>query len=487
MKTIDEYLQIVEEGINQGPFSDDWASLSKFQIPQWYKDGRFGLFIHWGAFSVPATETEWYPRMMYLRGTKSWRHRVKTYGKDGEYRQVVEQFSPTRFDADEWLGIFQKSGAKYIMPVAEHHDGVKLYKSELNRWNTADMPNTRRDYMTELHAACDRAGMGFLCSNHRAEHFWFLNGARAFCPNSEVTRGLYPDLYGPAALYKTKNPWDNEKYPPTEDWCRDWLASACEMVDHLRPLAVYFDWWINKPEFKPYLKKFLAYYYNRGVQWGKEVAVFYKVGAVMKGCAVFDVERGQIDTVSPVLWQNDTAIAKNSWGYTEGNRFKTPREVLLNLIDVIAKNGCFMLNVGPKADGTICDEEKQVLLSVGKWMESCGEAIYGAQPYDVPGEGKKQRGGSFKENLRYSKKDYRFTYKPGAIYVFVMSDKPVREHVVHTLRKAKENGILYNIQNIELLGQGTPVRWKQDKDALRISFAGDVDRTLPLCLKVSVD
>ena len=80
-----------------------------------------------------------------------------------------------------------------------------------------------------------------------------------------------------------------------------------------------------------------------------------------------------------------------------------------------------------------------------------------------------------------------FTYKPGAIYVFVMSDKPVREHVVHTLRKAKENGILYNIQNIELLGQSTPVRWKQDKDALRISFAGDVDRSLPLCLKVSVD
>ena len=148
MKTIEEYLHIVDEGIAQGPFQDTWESLSAFQIPQWYREGRFGLFIHWGAYSVPATESEWYPRQMYLKGTKSWAHRVKTYGKDGDYRRVVEQFSPTRFDADEWLEVFKQSGAKYIMPVAEHHDGVKLYKSELNRWNTADMPNTRRDFMT---------------------------------------------------------------------------------------------------------------------------------------------------------------------------------------------------------------------------------------------------------------------------------------------------------------------------------------------------
>lgn len=487
MKTIEEYLHIVDEGIAQGPFQDTWESLSAFQIPQWYREGRFGLFIHWGAYSVPATESEWYPRQMYLKGTKSWAHRVKTYGKDGDYRRVVEQFSPTRLDADEWLEVFKQSGAKYIMPVAEHHDGVKLYKSELNRWNTADMPNTRRDFMTELHEACDRHGMGFLCSNHRAEHFWFLNGARANCPNSEVTKGLYPDLYGPAALHATGNPWDNEKCPPTDEWCRDWLASACEMIDRLQPLAVYFDWWINKPEFKPYLKKFLAYYYNRGAQWGKEVAVFYKVGAVMKGCAIFDVERGQIDGISPELWQNDTAIAKNSWGYTEGNRFKTPREILLNMIDVISKNGCYMLNVGPKADGTICDEEKQVLLSIGDWMRKNGEAIYGALPYDVYGEGKVQKAGSFKENLRYGKKDYRFTYKTGAIYVFVMSDKPVREHVVKTLRQASEGGIRYKIRNVELLGQDVPVRWTQDEKAFRFSFDGAVDRRLPLCVKVSVD
>lgn len=486
MTTIEQYLQQVDAVIAQGPFQDNWKSLSAFQIPTWYRQGRFGLFIHWGVYSVPATESEWYPRQMYLRGTKSWTHRIKTYGKDSDYRQIVAQFQPEKFDADAWLDIFKRSGAKYIMPVAEHHDGIKLYKSELNSWNTVDL-QTHRDFIGELHEACDRHGMGFLCSNHRAEHFWFLSGARANCPNSEVTKGLYPELYGPAALHESGSPHKQEVNPPTDDWCRDWLATACEMVDRNQPLAVYFDWWINQPLFKPYLKKFLAYYYNRGVEWGKEVAVFYKVGAIMKGCAIFDVERGQISGISPELWQNDTAIAKNSWGYTEGNQFKTPREVLLNLIDVVSKNGCFMLNVGPKADGTICEEEKQVLLAIGAWMQSNGEAIYDAQPYDVFGEGKTQKSGGFKENLKYGKKDFRFTYKNGAIYVFIMCDKPQKEYAVRTLRAASENGIRYSIQAVSVLGHDNQVRWTQDDKAFRFSIDGEIDRTLPLCIKIAVD
>lgn len=486
MTTIQEYLQKVDEVIEKGPFQDNWESLSAFQIPEWYKSGRFGLFIHWGVYSVPATESEWYPRQMYLKGTKSWAHRVKTYGKNGDYRQVVAQFNPTQFDADEWLDIFQKSGAKYIMPVAEHHDGVKMYKSELNRWNTADL-QTHRDFMQELHEACDRRNIGFLCSNHRAEHFWFLNGARKFCPNSEITRNEYADLYGPAHLHTTGNPHNNEIFEPTEDWCKDWLATACEMIDRNRPLAVYFDWWINKATFKPYLKKFLAYYYNRGAEWGKEVAVFYKVGAVMPGCAIFDVERGQIDGISPTLWQNDTAIAKNSWGYTEGNQFKTPYEILTNLVDTVSKNGCFMLNVGPKADGKICEEEKQVLLKIGEWLQKNGEAIYGAEPYTVYGEGKKQKQGSFKENFRYGKQDYRFTYKTGAIYIFIMSDKPVKTHIVKSLRAANEGGIRYNIQKAEVLGHKNPVHYQQDEKSFRFHIEGEIDRSVPLCVKVHID
>lgn len=144
MISIERYLQKIDEVIENGPFKDSWESLSAFQVPSWYREGRFGLFVHWSVYSVPSCESEWYPRLMYKKGTKSCAFHEKTYGRTVEYRDLIEKFQPEKFNADEWVSLFQKSGAKYIMPVGEHHDGVKMYKSELNRWNTADLHG--RDY-----------------------------------------------------------------------------------------------------------------------------------------------------------------------------------------------------------------------------------------------------------------------------------------------------------------------------------------------------
>lgn len=497
MITIKEYLVKVDEVIAKGRFKDDWVSLSQWKMPEWYRNGRFGLFIHWGVYSVPATESEWYPRLMYIKGTKSYEHRIATYGNDCDYRQLVEKFVPDKFDADEWLQVFKASGAKYIMPVCEHHDGIKMYKSDLNVWNTVDLPQ-HRDYIAELHAASDKAELGFFCSNHRAEHYWFLNGARKYCPESEVAKNLYPELYGPAKLNDNGNvhAYDGKplcgadaegQYPVAKEWLEDWLASSCEMIDKNRPLAVYFDWWINKPEFKPYVKKFLAYYYNRADEWGMQVGVFYKVGSVMKDCAIFDVERGQINGISAELWQNDTAIAKNSWGYTENNKFKTPYEIITNMVDVVSKNGCYMLNVGPKANGEICAEEKDVLLAIGKWMLVNGEAIYGSYPFDIYGEGKTRQNKSFYENMKYGNKEYRFTYKPGAIYIFPMSEKARAKHSIKSLRFANSEGIRYDIKHAEILGYPNSVKWTQSVKALDIVIEGELNMINPICIKLIVD
>lgn len=484
---ISEYLKTIDSVIENGKFKDNWESLSQFKIPSWYSERRFGIFIHWGVYSVPAYCSEWYPRLMYKKGHPAAIHHEKIYGRDFEYRHFIEKFKPEKFNADEWVQLFKKSGAGYIMPVGEHHDGVKMYKSELNRWNMGDLNN--RDYMQELHDACDKENIGFCISNHRAEHFWFFNGARKSYPDSEIGKNKYSDLYGPAFLPASGNMEKTDKEIfATKEYLEDWLVTACEMIDKNRPLAVYFDWWVQKDEFRPYLKKFTAYYYNRGIEWGKEVAIFYKWGALFDGCGIFDVERGQIDGVSCKLWQNDTAIAKNSWGYTEGNKFKTPAEILRNMIEVFAKNGCFMLNVGPKADGTICDEEKAVLLEIGKWMEINGEAVYGSYPFEVCAyEGKKYKNGSFKEYKKYTVNDYCFTAKPGKIYVFPMTKKAVKTLKIKSLRKANENGIRYKIKRIHILGHNEDLKFEQDEKYLTIDLARKTDNTMPLCICVEVE
>lgn len=487
MVTVKEYLAKIDEVIANGEFKDNWESLSKFKMPKWYQEGRFGIFIHWGCYSVAACQSEWYPRLMYLPDEKSCKHKNETYGENFEYRQLVEMFNPDKFNADEWAELFRKSGAKYVMPVGEHHDGVKMYESDLNRWNMMALA-PHRDFSKELHEACDRQGLGFLISSHRAEHYWFMNGARKNFPDSEALNEEYRDLYGPCALAPDGSMNDRDKgMTATQEWLEDWLASSCEMVDKNKPLALFFDWWVQQFEFRPFMKKFIAYYYNRAIEWGIEPAVFYKWGSVMNGCAVFDVERGQIDGISPVLWQCDTAIAKNSWGYTENNKFKTPYEVITNLIDVVSKNGCYMLNVGPKADGTICDEEKEVLLSIGEWMKANGEAIYDCRPFEVYGEGSPKKYGSFKESQKYTLKDYRFTYKPGSIYVFTMADKPRKNFEIKKLRFGCEGGIRYNITGVEILGQNVAVNWVQNDNCLTLTTGDNVGGGLPVCFKVMVD
>ena len=217
-KKIAEYLELIDEVISKGKFKDNWISLSAHKTPSWYRAGRFGIFIHWGVYSVPAFGNEWYPRNMYDPLTKEGRHHLKVYGEKFEYRNFIERFDPVRYDAKEWAALFRASGAKFVMPVCEHHDGVKMYASELNRWNMYALKG--RDYVSELKKALEAEGLTFLASSHRAEHYWFMNKARKYRTGSEiVTSEEYRDLYGPAYLPPTghANKTDRE-IDATEDW-----------------------------------------------------------------------------------------------------------------------------------------------------------------------------------------------------------------------------------------------------------------------------
>lgn len=482
-----EYLVEIDKVIKAGKFKDNWESLSQFVIPDWYQKGRFGLFVHWGVYSVPAFFNEWYMYNLYSKCAKVFEYHEKKYGAIDKfgYKDLIPLFKAENFCADEWLQLFKESGAKYIMPVAEHHDGFKMYQSDLSRWNSVEM-GPKRDIMSELKKSCEKYDIGFLTSSHRAEHYWFASGGRKF--SCDVQDDNYRDLYGPAVLDKNGkcNDYEAKDFLPTEEWCEDWLVHTCELIDKTQPLALYFDWWVRKPTFRPYMKKFAAYYYNRGAKWGKQVAIFYKMHGLMQGSGVYDVERGQLDSINSELWQNDTAMAKNSWGYTENNKFKTPNDLICNMVDVISKNGCFMLNCGPKADGTICDEEKHLLKEIGKWLKINGEGIYDSKPYTIYGEGKKKASGTFKENLKYTAQDIRFTYKTGAIYVYILQQNKKGKYVVSSLGNSNSK-CGYVLKNVELFGFENKITFSQTSNELLINVVGSLDTDLPICFKVSVD
>jgi alpha-L-fucosidase len=406
----------------QGPFQPNWDSLKQYQIPTWYEDAKFGIFIHWGVYSVPAFYSEWYPRMMYQEGSSEFEHHVATYGPQSEfgYKDFIPQFTAEKFDPNAWATLFSEAGAKFVMPVAEHHDGFAMYDTALSEWNAAKM-GPKRDTLGELSQAIRAQGMVFAASSHRAEHFWFFDGGHKF--PSDVQDPEFDGLYGPAQ--PAAQDWHSiREAPPTEEFLEDWLARTCELVDKYRPQIVWFDWWIQQEAFAPYLQKFAAYYYNRAAEWGLGVAINHKYEAFPEGTAVFDVERGQLSGIRPLLWQNDTAVAKNSWGYVQNNDYKEPGELIGDLIDIVSKNGALLLNIGPRADGTIPDEDQAILREIGFWLSVNGEAIYGTRPWKIFGEGPTPiPEGAFTDTNRspFTGQDIRFTTKGETLYAIALS------------------------------------------------------------------
>ena len=306
----------VPVSIPDGPFAPEWSSLSDYQVPRWYEDGKFGIFIHWGVYSVPAFENEWYPHGMYQEGSDAYKHHLETYGSHTEfgYKDFIPQFKAENYDPDQWAELFRRSGARFVVPVAEHHDGFAMYHTDLSDWCASKM-GPGRDLIGELATAVRKQWMTFGVSSHRAEHWWFMNGGMDF-PTDVQDQGN-AGLYGPA------QPRDTQ---PNQEFLDDWLARSCELVDRYQPQLFWFDWWIKEPAFEPCLRRFAAYYYNRVAEWGRDVAINYKFDAFPDDAAVFDVERGQLDDINPKFWQTDTSLTRRSWGYVKTERdIKQPK------------------------------------------------------------------------------------------------------------------------------------------------------------------
>jgi len=461
---------------SSAPFEPTWESLSNFTIPDWYQDAKFGIFIHWGIYSVPAFDNEWYSRNMYLEGTPAFEHHQKTWGHQSKfgYKDFIPLFKAEKFDPDAWAALFKEAGARYVVPVAEHHDGFTMYDSAYSRWTAAKM-GPKRDVIGELAKAVRNKGLVFGLSSHRAEHWWFMNGGMKF--DSDVQNPDYADFYGPAKPGPTswqEDEWRSDDWQPRPDakFLDDWLARCCELVDKYQPQLLYFDWWIYQIVFAPYIQRFAAYYYNRGRERNQQVAINCKNKAFPDGTVVFDVERGQLAEIRPVFWQTDTSVSKNSWCYVQNHQYKTSASILHDFIDIVSKNGTLLLNIGPHADGTIPDTDAGILRDIGRWLSLNGEAIYASRPWKVYGEGPTQVvAGSFQDTKRsdFTARDVRFTTKGDILYAIVLGWPENGEVTIESL--ASKRGLFSGaIGQVELLGGQGALEWSHTDEGLRVKL-----------------
>ena len=471
----------------QGPFRADWESLQKYETPEWYKDAKFGIFIHWGLYSVPAFGNEWYPRNMYTEGSREYKHHLATYGPQDKfgYKDFIPMFKAEHFDAVAWADLFKKSGAKYVVPVAEHHDGFAMYDSGLSDWTVVKM-GPHRDTTGELAKAVRAAGLHFGLSSHRVEHNFFLGVGRAI--TSDVNDPQYAVFYGPA--HNWLSPWldpiANDFTYVSSAWPDDWLARSAELVEKYHPDVVFFDWWIGQASIRPNLTRFAAFYYNRSLKYGNHVGVItYKDYAMQAHAGVLDVERGQLGDIRPLYWQTDTSVSNKSWGYIKDDTFKSPEFIVHQLVDIVSKNGNLLMNIGPRSDGTIPDEVQQVLLEVGGWLNVNGEAIYGTRPWRTYGEGPtKVSAGSFHDadTRSFTAQDFRFTTKGNVLYVIGLGWPGNGEAVIHSLA---QNVGGESVQSVALVGSEAKIQFEQRTDGLHVQLPAQAPGKYAYVLRVS--
>jgi alpha-L-fucosidase len=457
----------VDSGDAAGPFRPDWSSLQGYKTPEWYKDAKFGIFVHWGVYSVPGYGSEWYSREMYEPDKDDYAHHRAVYGPQDKfgYKDLIPLFKAEHFDPAAWAKLFHDAGAKYVVPVAEHHDGFAMYPSKLSDWTAAKM-GPKRDVIGELSVAIRAQGLHFGVSSHRAEHDWFFDGGRTFA--SDVNDPAYAALYGPAQVRlpgKDDNDLMGEFTPVSQAWLDDWLARTAELVDEYHPDLVYFDWYVGHPTYRNTVPKFLAYYYNTQAARGQGAVVNYKLGEFAPGSATLDIERGQAPGIQADTWQTCTSISDKSWGYIDNDTYKSPQTLLHLLIDVVSKNGNLLLNVGPRPDGTIPQAAQDTLLAMGGWLKVNGAAIYGTRPWRVFGEGPTDIvTGAFADTKTkpYTALDFRFTTHDGALYAIELGRPTTPEIVIHSITANDKVGA------VTRLADGAIAAHHQDADGLHI-------------------
>ena len=446
-------------------FAPNFQSLYQYQCPEWFRDAKFGIWSHWGPQSVPMFG-DWYARNMYIQGTPQYLYHLRHYGHPSEfgYKDLVKLWHAENFDPEGLMELYSKSGARYFMSQASHHDHFFNYASKLNRFNSVDI-GPHKDICGLWQKAAQKYNMPFGMSEHLGASFswWSVNkGADSYGPyagvpydgNDPEYRDFYHDNYehagngGNIRLWYTHNP-KFQQY---------WLDCMHEMIDLYHPDLLYSDGGLPFAQLheagtddEQYEKglEFLSYYYNvSAAEKGDNQVVYlqkdrrpecYRIGTL-------DIEKSQLTDIAAEPWHTDTCIG--NWFYDVRQEFKTPKHIIEMLVDIVSKNGNMLLNILQRPDGTIDDEAVYILEHIGRWFSINSEGIYGTRPWRVAGEGlSRVDPEGFKETkVEWLPGDCRFTAKGNTVYAFLMAQPEENVAVLHSFTE--------RFSSVELLGFG---------------------------------
>lgn len=472
-------------------FQPNFLSLEKSNpVPEWFKDAKFGIYFHWGVYSVPAYANEWYPRSMYIKGTSENKHHEEVYGdpslwpysnfitgakdKQGNFVKFAPKLKSEggKFDPEEWAKLFADAGAGFAGPVAEHHDGFSMWASKVNPWNAKDT-GPKLDLVRLITDAIRKNGMKVILSMH---HAYNITGFYEAVPPQDDSK--LKMLFGQQGKEK------NEEL---------WLDKHKEIIDNYKPDIIWQDFNLHIIS-QPILLQFLSYYYNKANEWNKEVVATYKDG-LNKKCGVLDYERGGPADLTDYYWLSDDAISSSSWSYIEGIGYYSKKQILQGLIDRVSKNGNLLLNISPKADGTIPQEQKDVLLAMGAWLKKYGEAIYSTRAWEKYGEGPTKMGaghGVFIAPSEGTAEDIRYTRSKDntTLYAILLGwDAVQKEVVLHSLTSKRID--MKSLKTVSLnngaSGKYVPLEFSQDTSGLIVQLPERPAEEMAYVLKLSFE
>lgn len=513
------------EPMDQGVFKPTWESLQQYKVPEWFRNAKFGIWAHWGPQCQPE-QGDWYARSMYIEGSREYKWSVQNYGHPSEYgfKDVCNAWKAEKWNPEQIVALYKKAGARYFFAMGNHHDNFDMWDSKYQPWNSVNI-GPKKDIIDGWAKAARKNGLYFGVSIHAAHAWTFYEtaqrsdkvGDKAGVPyDGNMTKadgkGKWWEGYDPQDLYAQNHPlskgsdkagtihsqweWGNGASVPSTAYCDKFYNRTVDLINHYNPDLLYFDdtalplWPISDVGLR-----IAAHYYNHNMQQhnGKlESVIFGKILTEdQKKCMVWDVERGAPDKIQDQPWQTCTCIGE--WHYRrsiyDNNAYKTAKEIIHMLADIVSKNGNLLLNIPVRGDGTIDDKEVKVVKEIGQWMAINSEGIYDTRPWKIYGEGPSTESSNpinaqgFNEGkTTYSSKDIRFTTKNGILYAIVLGWPEDGKVIIKSL---STNNPLYpnKIKQVEMLGGGN-VKFEPGSNGLTVTLPTKKNSDIACVLKI---